>query len=64
MNVIALESVDDWEILPQVKVPVAQWVKRWSTELGVPSLTLHGEVFSAVNRAPFHTAFIIIYPSS
>ena len=38
--------------------PVTQWVKRWPTDLAVPSsIPTRGEIFSAVNGVPSHTAF-------
>ena len=38
--------------------PVAQWVKRWPTDLAVPSsIPARGEIFSTVNGVPLHTAF-------
>ena len=38
--------------------PVAQWVKRWSTDLAVPSsISTRGEILSTVNGVPLHTAF-------
>ena len=37
---------------------VTQLVKRWPTDLAVPSLRpARGEIFSTVNRVPLHTAF-------
>ena len=39
-------------------VPVAQWVKRWPTDLAVPgSSPARDEIFSTVNGVPSHTAF-------
>ena len=36
----------------------AQWVKRWPTDLAVPSWSLaRGEIFSTVNGVTLHTAF-------
>ena len=36
----------------------AQWAKRWPTDLAVPgSSPVRGEIFSAVNGVPLHTAF-------
>ena len=40
--------------------PVAQWVKRWPTDLRlaiVSSSPARGEIFSAVDGVPLHTAF-------
>ena len=38
--------------------PVAQWVKRWPTDLAVPnSIPTRGEIFLTVNGVPLHTAF-------
>ena len=38
--------------------PVAQWVKRWPTDLAVLSLIpARGKIFSTVNEIPLHTAF-------
>ena len=38
--------------------PVAQWVKRWPTDLAVPgSILARGEIFPSVNGVPLHTAF-------
>ena len=35
---------------------MAQWVKRWSTDLAVPSsIPTRGEIFSTVNGVPLHT---------
>ena len=34
--------------------PVAQWLKRWPTDLAVPT---RDEIFSTVNGVPLHTAF-------
>ena len=40
------------------EAPVAQWVKRWPTDLAVPSsIPTGGEIFSTANRVPLHTAF-------
>ena len=40
------------------RAPVAQWVKRWPTDLVVVSLSpAGGEIFSAINGVPLHTAF-------
>ena len=37
--------------------PVAQWVKRWPTDLAVPSsIPARGEIFSTVNGVTLHTA--------
>ena len=45
--------------------PVAKWVKRWPTDLAVPSsIPARGKIFSTVNGAPLHTAFIINLSSS
>ena len=41
-----------------VGAPVAQWVKRWPTDLAVPSsMPARGRIFSTVNGVPLHTAF-------
>ena len=38
--------------------PVAQWVKRWSTDLEVlSSSSARDDIFSTVNKVPLHTAF-------
>ena len=38
--------------------PVAQWVKRWPTDLAGPSsIPARGEIFSTVNGVQLHTAF-------
>ena len=38
--------------------PVAQWVKRWPTDIAVPSWSpARGEIFSTIDRVPLHTAF-------
>ena len=38
--------------------PVAQWVKRWPTDLAVPSsIPAQGEIFSTVTGIPLYTAF-------
>ena len=38
--------------------PVAQWVKRWPTDLAVPSwIPARGKIFSTVNGVPLHTSF-------
>ena len=40
-------------------VPVTQWVKRWPTDLAVPSsIPTRGEILSTVNGVPLHTAFL------
>ena len=37
--------------------PVAQWVKRWPTDLAVPSsIPTQCEILSTVNGVPLHTA--------
>ena len=37
---------------------VAQWVKRWPTDLVVPSLSpAEGEIFSTITGIPLHIAF-------
>ena len=44
--------------LPLSGAPVAQWVKRWPTDLAVPSsIPARGKIFSTINGAPLHTAF-------
>ena len=44
---------------------VAQWVKRWPTELAVLSLSLaQDKIFSTADKVPLHTAFIIIHSLS
>ena len=36
---------------------MAQWVKRWATDLAVPSsIPARGRLFSTVNGVPLHTA--------
>ena len=36
---------------------VAQWVKRWPSDIAVPSsIPTRGEIFSTVNRVPLKTA--------
>ena len=41
-----------------IGAPVAQWIKRWLTDLAVPSSSpARGEIFSTINRIPLHTAF-------
>ena len=38
--------------------PVAQWVKRWPTDLEIPSSShTRGKMFSTINGVPLHTAF-------
>ena len=38
--------------------PIAQWVKRWPTDLAVQSsIPARGRIFSTVNGVPLHTAF-------
>ena len=39
--------------------PVAQWVKRWPTNLAdrVRSSLTRGEIFSTINGVPLHAAF-------
>ena len=46
--------------------PVAQWVKRWPTDLAVASSSpARGGIFSAVNGAPFaHSLSLTMRPSS
>ena len=42
----------------QVRAPVAHWVKRWTTDLAVASLsTTQGEIFSTVKGLPLRAAF-------
>ena len=37
---------------------IAQWVKRWPTDLAVPSSSpASGEIFSTINEFSLHTAF-------
>ena len=41
--------------------PVAKWVKRWPTDLAVPSSNpTRGVIFSTVYGAPLHTPFMNI----
>ena len=41
-----------------LEAPVAQWVKRWLTNLAVPSSNLaRSEIFLTANGVPLHTAF-------
>ena len=41
---------------PLTKCPVAQWAKRWPTDLAVPSsIPARGEFFLIVNRVPLHS---------
>ena len=43
--------------------PVAQWVKRWPSDLAVPSsIPAQDEIFSTVNGVPLHTAFHYQHP--
>ena len=50
-----LENVDARILLG---ASVAQWVKRWPTDLAVPSsIPARGEIFSTLNGVPLHTAF-------
>ena len=45
-------------LIKVVGAPVAQWVKRWPTDLAVPSsIPARGEIFSTVDGVPLHTAF-------
>ena len=45
--------------------PVAQWVKRWPTDLAVPgSIPACAEIFPTVNGVPFAQPFIINLSSS
>ena len=45
--------------------PVAQWVKRWPTDLAVTSsIPARDRIFSSLNGVPLHTAFIINLLSS
>ena len=38
--------------------PVGKWLKRWPTDLAVPSSSpTQGEIFSTINRVPLHTPF-------
>ena len=38
--------------------PVAQWGKRWTTDLAVPSSSpAQGKIFSTVNGVPLHRVF-------
>ena len=46
------------DLAKYVGTPVAQWVKRWPTDLVVPSSSpARGEIFPTVNGVPLHTAF-------
>ena len=39
------------------EAPVDKWVKRWPTDLAVPSSSpIRGEIFSTVNGVPLHAA--------
>ena len=50
-------EISSW-FMEKLGAPVAQWVKRWPTDLAVPSsCTARGEIFSTVNGIPLHTAF-------
>ena len=52
------EKVNALEHSLQLGAPMAQWVKRWPTDLAVlSSIPTRGEIFSTVNRVPLHTAF-------
>ena len=43
-------------IFGRIGAQVAQWVKRWPTDLEVPgSILARGEIFSTVNGVPLHT---------
>ena len=45
-------------LLPSGGTPVAQLVKRWSTDLAAPSSNpTRGEIFSTVDGVSLHTAF-------
>ena len=45
-------------VLDTLGAPVAQWVKRWPTDLAVPgSILARGEIFPTVNGVSLHTAF-------
>ena len=45
-----------------VGVPVAQWVKRWPTDLRLMSSSpAQSEIFSAVNGVLLHTALTIFF---
>ena len=60
---LKLSQICSYEIFPkglknELGAPVAQWVKRWPTDLAVPSsIPARGEIFSTVNGVPLHTAF-------
>ena len=42
------------------EAPVAQWVKRWSTDLAVPSLSpARGEIFSTVNGKSISNSLLL-----
>ena len=44
--------------MKMTRAPVAQWVKRWPTDLAVPSSSpAQDEMFSSVNGVPLHKAF-------
>ena len=52
------ERLNSLEHRLRLGASVAQWVKRWPTDLAVPSsIPTRGEIFSTVNRVPLHTAF-------
>ena len=41
-----------------VGAPVAQWIKRWPTDLAVPSSShARGEIYLTQNEVPLHTVF-------
>ena len=52
------ERLNALELRLRLGAPVAKWVKRWPTDLAVPSsIPTRGEIFSTVNRVPLHRAF-------
>ena len=55
---IQVSVVRIWLKVPfNVGAPVAQWVKRWPTDLAVPSSSpARGEIFSTVKWVPLHAA--------
>ena len=50
--------VDSINLKAAAGAPVAQWVKRWPTDLAVSgSSSAQGEIFATLNGVPLQTAF-------
>ena len=59
------ETLNELEHRLRLGASVAQLVKRWPTDLAVPSsIPTRGGIFSTGNRVPLHTLHLIINLSS